>query len=85
MADLGKAKSIAAFKNERNSMGVEIDRSYCRMAAKRLKAESYGLFASSELIFEKAEMEARHQALYVDQELSRLQATRSRALLGHLQ
>lgn len=71
---------IAAMQNGRNSVGVEIDRNYCRMAAKRLKAESYGLFASSELIFEKAEMEARHQAIYVDQELSRLRATRQRSL-----
>ena len=67
---------IAAMKNGRNSVGVEIDRHYCRMAAKRLKAESYGLFASSELIFEKAETKAHHQALYVDQELSRLRASR---------
>lgn len=71
---------IAAMKNGRNSVGVEIDRNYCRMAAKRLKAESYGLFTSSELIFEKAEMEISHQALYVDQELSRLRTTRSRSL-----
>ena len=67
---------IAAMKNGRHSVGVEIDRHYCRMAAKRLKAESCGLFASSELIFEKAEMETSHQALYVDQELSRLRASR---------
>ena len=67
---------IAAMKNGRNSVGVEIDRHYCRMATKRLKAESYGLFASSELIFEKAETKAHHQALYVDQELSRLRASR---------
>jgi len=67
---------IAAMKNGRNSVGVEIDRHYCRMAAKRLKAESCGLFASSELIFEKAETEAHHQALCVDQELSRVRASR---------
>lgn len=71
---------IAAMKNGRNSVGVEIDRHYCRMAAKRLKAESYGLFASSELIFEKTEVEARHQTIYVDQELSRLRAARLRSL-----
>ena len=71
---------IAAMKNGRSSVGVEIDRHYCRMAAKRLKAESYGLFASAELIFEKAEMEAAHQEICLDQELSRLRATRQRSL-----
>lgn len=63
-------------KNARNSTGVEIDRNYCRMAAKRLKAESYGLFTTAELIFEKGEMEASHQAVYVDRELSRLRPAR---------
>jgi modification methylase len=67
---------IAAFKNGRNSMGIEIDRQYCRMAAKRLKAENSGLFASCELVFERAEVEAARQALYIDQELSRLRASR---------
>ena len=71
---------IAAMKNGRSSVGVEIDRHYCRMAAKRLKSESYGLFASAELIFEKAEMEAAHQEICLDQELSRLRATRQRSL-----
>ncbi|MEN6574949.1 MAG: site-specific DNA-methyltransferase [Phycisphaerales bacterium] len=71
---------VAALKNGRNSMGIEIDRQYCRMAAKRLKAENSGLFASTELIFEKAEIESSHQAVCVDQELSRLRATRQAAL-----
>jgi modification methylase len=67
---------VAALKNGRNSIGVEIDREYCRMAAKRLKAESSGLFSSSEIIFEKAQVESSQQALYIDPELSRLRATR---------
>ena len=67
---------IAALKNGRNSIGVEIDREYCRMAARRLKAESSGLFSSSELIFEKAQVDSSQQALYVDAELSRLRVAR---------
>jgi len=71
---------VAALKNGRNSMGIEIDRQYCRMAAKRLKAENSGLFASTELIFEKAQIESSHQTVCIDQELSRLRATRQTAL-----
>ena len=67
---------IAALKNGRNSMGIEVDRQYCRMTAKRLKAESSGLFTSAELVFEKAQVESSRQVIYVDAELSRLRASR---------
>jgi hypothetical protein len=67
---------VAALQSGRNSIGVEIDREYCRMAARRLKAESSGLFCSSELIFEKVQTESPHQAPYLDPELSRLRASR---------
>ena len=67
---------IAALKNGRNSIGIEIDRQYCRMTARRLKTESSGLFASAELIFEKAQAESSQQLVYVDPELSRLRPTR---------
>ncbi len=70
---------LAALKNGRNSTGVEIDRQYCRMAAKRLKSENSGLFAPTELVFEKAEVESSHQTVCVDQELSRLRTTRPAA------
>jgi modification methylase len=66
---------VAAMKNGRNSMGIEIDRQYCRMTAKRLKAECSGLFSSSELVFEKAEIESSRQTIYVDPEMSRLRAS----------
>jgi DNA modification methylase len=69
---------IAALKHARHSIGVEIDREYCRMAARRLKAESAGLFSSSELVFEKAQAESSQQALYVDPELSRLRVAHQR-------
>lgn len=65
---------LAALKNGRNSIGVEIDRPYCRMAARRLKAEGAGLFASAELVFERVEVGSPRQELFLDQELSRLRA-----------
>jgi DNA modification methylase len=45
---------IAALRTGRNSIGVEIDPEYCRMAARYLKAEDHDSASSVELIFEKA-------------------------------
>lgn len=50
---------VAALKNKRNSVGVEIDPEYCRMAASYLKAESMDFFVNTNLIFERAEIEAK--------------------------
>ena len=60
---------IAAFQTGRNSIGVEIDPDYCRMAARYLKAETLNLFSSAELFFEKVStdracMVKEDQALY---------------------
>lgn len=44
---------IAALKYGRNSVGVEIDPDYSRIAARYLKKESSNLFLKTELIFEK--------------------------------
>jgi site-specific DNA-methyltransferase (adenine-specific) len=60
---------IAAFRAGRNSIGVEIEPEYCRMAARYLKAENAGLFSNARLVFEKAGTEApsllrEDQALY---------------------
>jgi len=49
---------VAALRTGRNSIGVEIDPEYCRMAARYLKAENAGLFSTAELRFEKAAEEA---------------------------
>lgn len=49
---------IAAIHNERNSVGIEIDPDYCRMAAGYLKRETQTLFFSGTLRFERA---VRHQ------------------------
>jgi len=45
---------VAALKYDRNSIGVEIDPEYCRIAASYLKAESCNLFSDVEIAFEKA-------------------------------
>ena len=44
---------IAALRNGRNGIGIEIDTEYCRMSAKFLKTESSDLFNKTTLIFEK--------------------------------
>jgi modification methylase len=44
---------IAALRAGRNSIGVEIDPEYCRMAARFLKAETNNLFSTEKLRFEK--------------------------------
>jgi len=48
---------VAALRNGRNSIGIEIDPDYCRMAARYLKAETADLFSTAELRFEKAPTE----------------------------
>lgn len=45
---------VAALRTGRNSIGVEIEPEYCRMAARYLKAENSDLFTTSKLLFEKA-------------------------------
>jgi modification methylase len=60
---------IAALRAGRNSIGVEIDPEYCRMAARFLKAETGNLFSTTELQFEKVATETasvvkEDQALY---------------------
>ncbi len=49
---------VAALRSERNSIGVEIDPEYCRMAARYLKAENSDLFSTATLSFERAAIEA---------------------------
>jgi modification methylase len=60
---------VAALRTGRNSMGVDIDPEYCRMAARYLKAENSGLFSAAKLLFEKVSAQQtttvmENQALY---------------------
>jgi len=45
---------VGALKAGRNSIGIEIDPAYCKMAAERLRDQNASLFSSAELIFKKA-------------------------------
>ncbi len=44
---------VAALRANRSSIGVEIDREYCRAAALRLRDETDQLFSTARLIFER--------------------------------
>jgi len=44
---------IASLRYARNSIGIDIDTEYCRMAARYLKKESSNLFFDTELSFDK--------------------------------
>ena len=60
---------VAALRTGRNSIGVEIDAEYCRMAARYLKSESSGSVSTAKLLFEKATTEQscmvrENQSLY---------------------
>jgi site-specific DNA-methyltransferase (adenine-specific) len=44
---------LAAMKSNRNSIGLEIDSAYCRMAANRLRDENQNLFSSARVEFLK--------------------------------
>lgn len=60
---------IAAFRTNRNSIGVEIDPDYCQLAARNLKAQTTNLFSKAQLLFEKVSTERpfmvkEDQALY---------------------
>jgi len=44
---------VASLRYGRNSIGIDIDPEYCRMAARFLEKESGNLFLKTELIFEK--------------------------------
>jgi site-specific DNA-methyltransferase (adenine-specific) len=68
---------VAAFRTGRNSIGVEIEPDYCRMAARYLKAETANLFSNANLIFEKALKEKAYQ-IREDQELCRVNPARKK-------
>lgn len=69
---------VAAFKNQRNSIGVEVDPEYCQMAARYLKAESSNLFNKAELIFERVFPEERAHMVKEDSALYHVRPARRR-------
>jgi len=49
---------VAALRTGRNSIGIDIDPEYRRMAARYLKAETTDFFSAAKLVFEKVAAEA---------------------------
>ncbi len=45
---------IAALRADRSSIGLDIDAQYCRLAARRLQAETPNLFNNARLVFQKS-------------------------------
>jgi len=69
---------VAAFQNDRNSIGVEIDPEYCQMTARYLKAESSDLFSDAKLVFEKATTQEEASIVREDRELYEVQPASKR-------
>ena len=70
---------VAALKAKRNSIGVEIDADYCRMAARHLETESSDLFTETKLVFQKACRRDDGYSLEEAAELFRSHPAQSRA------
>jgi site-specific DNA-methyltransferase (adenine-specific) len=68
---------LAAMKCERNSIGIDIDRDYCRMAAARLRRDAHDLFSSIRLEF-KRQVQSRETGIVLRDETSAYR-TKSRA------
>ena len=69
---------VAALRNGRNSIGVEIDPDYCRMIARYLKAESNDLFNKSNLKFEQAVQVKKQMVVREDRALYRVRPARKK-------
>ena len=68
---------VAALRYERNSIGIDIEAEYCRMAARYLKKESSNLFVNTELIFEKMVADhSGHMQVCEDQALYEVRSAR---------
>jgi modification methylase len=68
---------VAALRYGRNSIGIDIDPEYCRMAARYLKKESSNLFINTELIFEQMSSDSSgHVQVCEDQALYGVKSAR---------
>lgn len=68
---------VASLRYGRNSIGIDIDPEYCRMAARYLKKESSNLFLKTELIFEKMILDnVGHMQVCEDQALYEVRSAR---------
>jgi site-specific DNA-methyltransferase (adenine-specific) len=69
---------VAALRTGRNSIGVDIEPEYCRMAARYLKAENSDLFAPGRLVFEKASVTGKACMVAEDKGLYTVHPARKR-------
>jgi modification methylase len=68
---------VAALRYGRNSIGIDIEPEYCRMAARYLKKESSNLFFDTELIFERLILDSSgHLQVCEDQALYEVRSAR---------
>jgi len=68
---------VASLRYCRNSIGIDIDPEYCRMAARFLKKESSNLFLKTELVFEKMISDnTGHMQVCEDQALYEVRSSR---------
>ncbi len=68
---------VASIRYGRNSIGIDIDPEYCRMAARFLKKESSNLFLKTELLFEKMTLDnIGHMQVCEDQALYEVRSAR---------
>ena len=68
---------VAALRYGRNSIGIDIDPEYCRMAARFLKKEGSNLFSETELMFEKMMPDNMgHMQVHEDQALYGVRSAR---------
>jgi len=69
---------LAAMKCGRNSIGIEVDREYCRMAATRLRREGQDLFSDAHLEF-KRQIKSRERGLVLQDEKAEYRARSRRS------
>lgn len=68
---------LAAMRTERNSIGVEIDPEYCRIAANKLGEEASSFFSNAHLHYEKMQLDSNGlMVLREDPDLYQISKTR---------
>lgn len=58
---------VSALRNGRNSIGIDVDRDYCKMAAKRLKTEANDFFNIVNLYFKKQINSKKHGSILIEE------------------
>jgi len=71
---------VAALRANRNSIGLDIDAEYCRMAARRLKAETANLFNNARLVFQKSIVDNKDGSTTLREEQAHYSTTGSQSL-----